>query len=201
MVLEWSAELVTGPEVEPVTTSEARKQAQVVATDDDDLLGAMIAAAREMVEFHAQISLVTQTRRIRLDAWPCYPRADVIHLPYGPVQSISSIEYLDQTDATQTFSSANYSLDSGRSCVFIKRDVVLPVLSDERNAITITYVAGVAASAVPLAAKQAILMLVAHWYRNRETVVVGSINSQLEFAFQSLVQSLKRYRYPGAGVS
>jgi hypothetical protein len=44
---------------------------------------------------------------------------------------------------------------------------------------------------VPAAIRHAILMLVAYWYDNRSTVLVGSISKQLEFAVESLLSSQK----------
>lgn len=49
-------------------------------------------------------------------------------------------------------------------------------------------------SHVPPAVVQAGLMLVGHWYRNREAVVVGTINSDLRMSVNDLLQPYRYYR-------
>lgn len=46
-------------------------------------------------------------------------------------------------------------------------------------------------------AKQACLMLLGHWYENRETVLVGTISKEIERSYGDLIESLKLYRYVG----
>lgn len=41
--------------------------------------------------------------------------------------------------------------------------------------------------------RMAMLMLVAHWYENREAVIVGSISSAIPLAVESLIQPYRIY--------
>lgn len=43
------------------------------------------------------------------------------------------------------------------------------------------------------AIRAAMLLLAGHWYANREAVVVGSINSALAYAVDSLIQPYRMY--------
>ena len=62
--------------------------------------------------------------------------------------------------------------------------------SDRQYPITIRAVTGYgAASAVPPLVKQAMLMIVAHWYRNRESVVTGSISKEIENGVRAILES------------
>jgi uncharacterized phiE125 gp8 family phage protein len=54
--------------------------------------------------------------------------------------------------------------------------------------IQVTYVAGYgAAASVPQKYKQAMLLLIGHWYENRETVIVGTISGPIALAVDSLI--------------
>jgi uncharacterized phiE125 gp8 family phage protein len=45
--------------------------------------------------------------------------------------------------------------------------------------------------AVPPAIKQAILLLVGHWFANRETVVIGTIVAQMPSAVEALLSTYR----------
>ena len=63
----------------------------------------------------------------------------------------------------------------------------------QAETITVTFDAGYGSQAgsAPKPLHQAILMLVAHWFQNRETVNVGNIVTELDYAVKALLQ---RYR-------
>lgn len=43
---------------------------------------------------------------------------------------------------------------------------------------------------IPRAAKRAMLMLLAHWYRNRESVIAGTISKEIEFSVDACLKQL-----------
>ncbi len=60
------------------------------------------------------------------------------------------------------------------------------------NAVTVRFVAGYAnAGAVPQRIKQAMFLLIGHWYENRENSVVGTIVNKLPDAVDALLQSAR----------
>jgi len=64
------------------------------------------------------------------------------------------------------------------------------------NAIVIRFVAGWASlGELPLRIKQAMLLLIGHWYENREATITGTISREIEFAVSSLlgIDSAKRF--------
>ena len=155
------------PAEEPVTTAEAKDHMRVDTSDDDTLIDGLITASRLYAENYTNRAFVTQTLAVRLDAFP----ASQINLPRAPAASVTSIQYIDGDGATQTWSSANYTVDA-----YSKPARVLPVYDEdfpstraEIDAVTVTFVAGYGgASAVPEGLKLAIKTLVGHWYENRE---------------------------------
>lgn len=179
--------LVTPPAQEPVPLAEAKAHLRVDTADDDALIQALIVAAREHVEHIIRRALVTQTWDLILDAFP----ADEIMLPRPPLQSVSSITYRLQDGTVVTLDPANYVVDT-------KSEPGRVVLAPGRSwpsdplyaagAVTVRYVAGYGdPAAVPVAIKQAILLLVGHWYENREAVAVGHTVIQLPMTVDALL--------------
>jgi uncharacterized phiE125 gp8 family phage protein len=172
----------------PVTLGEAKAQCRVLHDDEDQLLEDLIAAATSMVEDYLGRSLTTQTWRLTLDAF-----SDAIILPRGPVQSIASFTYLDASGASQTVPGATYAFDADADPQAVRRQpsASWPQPGDRINPVTITYVAGY--SVVPAAIRQAILMLVATWFANRETLLTGSIVAEMPFSAMALLENHRSF--------
>lgn len=163
------ARVTAQPTQEPVSVAELKAHLRIDHGDEDSLLSGYIRAAREMVESDAEISLLPQTLTWYIDAFPAWE----IGLRKPPVNSITSITYLDQDGVSQTWSSTRYRFD-GNS----RPARLTPAYNDEwpdtydvNNAVTIVAAAGYSSvSEVPQIAKQAILLLASHWFRNRDAV-------------------------------
>ena len=74
--------ILDGPAVEPVSLAEMRLFLRLDASDEDDLVAALIVAARITVEAATRLALVRQTWRLRV---PASPRRCPIPLPLAPV--------------------------------------------------------------------------------------------------------------------
>jgi uncharacterized phiE125 gp8 family phage protein len=186
----------TGPTVEPVSLAAAKRSLRLETSADDDLVGFLIQAAREYVERIANRSLITQTLDLTFDEWP----GDKIELPRGPVQSVTSVTSYTTADAAAVMSAADYRVDTttdpGR--IALKDGAVWP--SDLRatgSAGVVRYVTGYGATiddSVPAPLRQAIVLLVGHWYET--TSVAGPNLSVLPFGFDAAIAP---YRIPAAG--
>jgi gp6-like head-tail connector protein len=194
-----SLELVTPPATEPVTVTEAKAHARIETTADDTLLEGYITGARELVERTTHRALITQTWRLTLDCWPGSEDAPwfsgVAELPVSyadgvggsfveirkaPFLAISSVQTLDESDTATTWASSNYYVDKrlGFGRLIKKQGVVWPtIVNRDFGAIRINFTAGYGtlASTVPVALRQAIKDIVAHWYENREAAGEGSL--------------------------
>lgn len=188
------------PTSEPVTLTEAKAHCRIDTTADDTLVSSLITAARAWCESRIGQCLMPATYRLKLDRFCGHE----IELPYPPLTAVSSIAYVDSAGSAQTLSSALYAVDTdskpGRvSPVYAE---VWPTTREQLQAITITYTAGYAsASVVPQSIKQAILLLVGHWYENREASVVGVTSVPLVTAVESLLSSVWHGSYSFAGVT
>lgn len=188
--MSWALTQSTAPTEEPITLVEAKLHLRVSLYDDDNLITGLIKAARAYAETVTRRQFVNATYQYKLDAWP---NGD-IRLPRPPLSSVTSITYVDVNGDVQTAGSSLYDVDTdtepGR--ISLAYDQIWPTARDQNNTILITYVAGYgAASAVPESLKQAIKLLVGHWYENREGVITGTISAPVAFAVNALLQSEK----------
>lgn len=164
------------PQVEPVASSDIEAQTYSPSTDDQMLLSGYIRAARLLIEkrIPGGRSLVNQTRNLYLD---CFPTGgEPIMLPAPPLQSVTSIGYMDENGSTQTYASTEYQVHAPTN----KQGFLQPMpggvypgtYSDRPDAVRITYVAGYGStgSDVPESLRTALKQLVAHWFKNRESV-------------------------------
>lgn len=186
-----NTELVEAPGTLPVTAAEFRRQAWEIYDADassDVYITELLGRATAHVETITSRKLVSQTWRAYLDEWPeC---SGAIELPFGRVTAISRFNWLGE-DAVDHTMTANTDYIAALTGYFPK---VVPVSSwpsvglFQVDPIRIEFVAGFgAAAAVPVDLKHAILLLAAHWYKNREIVRVGNIVSSLPRAFDALV--------------
>jgi uncharacterized phiE125 gp8 family phage protein len=152
--------LITPPTTEPVTLTEAKLQLRVTINDDDNLITALIAQAREYCEGFQCKAYITQTWQLWLDGWPAESE---IAIPKQPLQSITSVKYYGTDNTEYTLLSADYFVDAksqpGRAVLAYGKSWPTITLRPA-NAICIEFKAGYGDTAanVPKIVKQAILM-------------------------------------------
>lgn len=184
-------ELVTGPTSDPVSLAEAKAHCRIDDSHEDGLLAGYILAARELVENDTSRRLVTQTWRAYFDrAWPkyfdgrCYRTGIVLPLP--PLQTVSSITYVDTDGATRTLASDQYRVSryGHRGLIEPAHGVTWPDVRPQLDAITVEFVCGY--TRIPEPIRHAMLLLIGHFYENRESVSVGNMN-ELPFGVDALL--------------
>jgi uncharacterized phiE125 gp8 family phage protein len=190
-------EVVTPPVQMPLSIAEVKEHARIDLTDEDAYLGGLIGAVTAHTERYLCRSLITQTRRAWFDVVPC----DGLLLDFGPVQTLSSVKSYSLEDTESTLASTVYRLDavSEPARVVLRYNQIWPVNLRPQSAVAAQYVAGygLAGDSVPTAILQGMLLLIGHWYLNREAVVTGTIATTLPLAVESL---LRPYRL-NAGVA
>jgi uncharacterized phiE125 gp8 family phage protein len=155
---------------------------------EDTLISSLITTAREHVENVLRRALITQTWEMWLDY---FPEGD-LEIPLPPLASITSIKYYDTANAEATFAAANYFVDtkSNPGRVVLSYGTAWPSVSLRQiNGVCITFVAGYgAAAAIPQAIKQAMLLLIAYWYDQREAVLTtGAMPKEVPLAVDALL--------------
>ena len=191
----------------PVSVADAKEHLRIVDNDTDDTyIGVLIDAATAWCEDYCDRTFADKQYTVAFDDF-----VDLrIGLPRPPVRlnataasATVTISYVDQGGTTQTLTWAQ----SGTQQFRLDRDhvpaLIYPkylenwpsVRLDDRS-VQVTYLAGYGGPAnVPTQAKHAIKMLVGFWYANRETVLVGSISKELEFAVSALLANLRWRQY------
>ena len=182
---------------EPVTLAYAKNHLRVDISDDDTLIGNLITAAREYAEIFCARSIVQHTYRADLPGF-----YDVMQLPLGPVQSISSVKYYDTASPSvlQTLSSSVYSLQ--KDCVYKNEGASWESVANRPDAVQISYTTGYSDLAspedsvanVPEAINSAILLLLADLYENRESQVLYPGQLLENRAFRMLLNTYRQYR-------
>lgn len=163
-----TVKIITAPSVEPVTLAEAKSHCRVDGSDDDALITALIVAARESAEHETGRALCTQTREIAFDEF-----ADELVLRGAPVQSVTSVKYINDSGVETTLANTEYSLDSDSEpgIVSLAYGKSWPTVRLIANAVRVRYACGYGlAAAVPQSIKQWILLAVGTMYAQRETV-------------------------------
>jgi len=160
--------LTAGPAVEPVTLAEAKAQLRVDGSAEDTLIASLIATSRLHVEAAAGLALITQAWSWYLDAWP---PGRAVALPLHPLLSIAAVRLYDEAGAVTTLEPGGYLLDGAGPHPRLVRlgAPAWPRPGRLGNGIEIAFTAGYgpAAADVPAPLRQAILLLVAHWYEHR----------------------------------
>lgn len=181
----------TQPAIEPVTAAEALAFFQYEGSDQasSDLAASLVITARQMVERDAAIALITQSRQMRFDTFPC----GEIEIRLAPVQSITSIQYRDGNGTLQTWATDQYQSDlhSIPSRVAPKMGLSWPAVAcGTMGAVIVTFVAGYGSTAadVPELAKLAIKLLAKEWFWNR--CPSGEIGNDVSRAYGALINSL-----------
>lgn len=163
-----SLTLVTAPAEEPVTAAEVKTHSRITGTDDDVYIALLIEAARIYVEGYINRALITQTWDWKLDSGLHGMQVDK-----APLQSVTTVKYIDTDGAEQTLASSVYTVDTdtepGR--IILAYNQSWPSTRNVIQNVTVRFVAGYGDNtAVPEAIRFAILWLVDHWYEHRSEV-------------------------------
>ena len=158
----------TPSSTEPVEVADVREQLRIDHTEDDTDLANMIAEARALCEaMLGDRSLIDATCIDYFDEFE-----DGMELHWSPVDSITSISYVDTNGTTQTLAATVYELGTvnGMGTVRLKYGQVFPSVRSHPDVITVTYKAGYGAAAanVPLPIRRWIKARVAWLYENRD---------------------------------
>lgn len=166
---------LTAPAEEPLTLADAKDHLRVTHTDEDMLIAALIATARESAEARTGRALVTQTWRHTLDTWPAH---GIIVLPRPPLVSVQEVSYLDNDGARQIIPGTDYQVITNTLLgqVLPAYGLSWPSCRDQPGSIQVDYTAGYGAAAdVPQSLKAWMLLAIGTWYARREALASGSV--------------------------
>ena len=180
--------LTEGPAAEPVSLAEARAHLKLDATEEDALLTALVTAARTTLEAETRRAFMTQNWRLTLDEWPAGP----LELPLAPVASVTAVKTAALSGAMVPIDPGFYEVDAKGEPprIAAKRGQAWPMPATRLAGISIDFTAGYGAAAdVPMPLRQAVLLLAAHWFENREPLGEGA---ELPLTVSALVARYRR---------
>jgi uncharacterized phiE125 gp8 family phage protein len=188
-------QLITPPAAEPVTLTLAKQHLRVDFSDDDALITGLITTARQFAENVMNRAIYNQTYVLSLDQFnygdwrstiPMERRNPLkfsalwesmaLRLSMPRLVSVTSITYLDVTGTQQTLDYSTYNVDINSEPARIVPAINLTWPTTDYyvpGSVQVTYVAGTWGDGVtvdncPMPVKQAILLLIGHFYSNRE---------------------------------
>jgi uncharacterized phiE125 gp8 family phage protein len=188
--------LVTAPVIEPVSLAEAKAHLRVTVPDDDALLAGYINTARRFAEGYVRGAVITQTWDHTIDfSWPTVLCNGYwiyrIELPLQPVQSVTSVSYVDESGNTQTLSAGLYTVHKDRPVCHIDKayNAVWPNVRIVPAAITVRFVAGYLPANVPDELRSAMLLHIETLYDRNP-----ADREALEFARNALLDPYRVLR-------
>jgi uncharacterized phiE125 gp8 family phage protein len=174
---------------------DVKRHLRVDFDDDDDYIESLVSAAQAFVDGATGVLgralLIQQWKFNRAGFYDCggrrYPGEIAIPLP--PLRSIDAIEYLDESGALQTVSSALYRVVDGggaMSSVIPVSGIAWPCTACAPDAVRISFTAGYADADGLFAARpgirHAMLLMIGDWYAARETFVTGTVSQEIKMS-------------------
>lgn len=175
---------ITPPSLEPVTLDDAKVHLRLSPTlatgpGEDGEIERLIRTARTWCESSTGRQLITATWKLTLPAFQyTRPNAPRILLPRPPLQTVTSITYLDSNGTRQLLDPSIYvaHADCLPGYIRLAYNQTWPTFRPEEGSIEIIYRAGYGDGPdnVPDCARSAMLVMVAHLWEFREPVLFGA---------------------------
>jgi len=181
--------LITPAAGELVTLAEMKEQMRVDHDDDDALITSQIAAATGYLDGKNGVlgrCLLTSEWTYQTDGFYGW-----MPLPFPDVSAVA-VTYIDPDGAEQTIDPALFEIvaRSSETLLRLKPDFTAPALDTSlAEPVKVTFMAGygAAASDVPASLVQAVKLLAAHWYENREAVTAGGEMADLPLGVRAII--------------
>ena len=186
--MKYSLVRTVAPTIEPITLQAAKDHLRVETEADDQLIGIYLRAAREHCEKVTGRAILQQTWMLSLERFPSWlekayegrspclvpnwASGSEILLPKPKLMAVTGIKFTDTSGAEQTLDPTKYRTTATDDVakLFPAYGQLWPVALPTPGAVQITYTAGYGDSPdqVPAVIALAMLLLVGHWYENRE---------------------------------
>lgn len=183
--------LVTASTGQPVSLEEAKDHLRVTDTNSDADIARKLRASTDFCQrsIGGHKQFMEATYDLVMEDFP--PRDGKLELPLPPLRSITSVTYITSTGGTTTMPSTDFiTVTPTDEPGFIEPafSATWPSPREQANAVTVRFVAGYdTEQGVPDTIKQAIMLMLGHFYVNREAVVTGTIATEVDLAVKQLL--------------
>lgn len=182
----------TPPATEAITLDIAKGHLYEDDDHNDAEITQLIKEAREWIEQQTDAVFMETVFTLTMDRFP--KLSNWLVLPRWPVVSVDAIRYTasDGTASTLDLSSIVTRLEtSGRARIARADWEPWPAVRNTPDAIEIDFTAGHdSASAVPTLWKRAALLLIGHWYENRQAAEEKAIK-QIEMGLENILEQMR----------
>lgn len=157
--------LIDAPSSYAITLAEAKAHLHVDSTDDDSYITSLIAVATEAVQNYSGWQLIGGVYEIALDGFP----EDYIDLMPVPYWEGLKVTYKNTAGSTIDITSS-CTVDDYSSPPRVYHNSSWPTdIYDGANSVKVEFTAGYEeAQSVPAVLKQAMLLMIGHYYEHRE---------------------------------
>lgn len=176
---------------EPITLTEAKAQVRMADDNSEDtFITSLIAPARAYVERVTRHYFVAGERVETFSRW-----GDYLEIFRRPVASVDSVTYSTSDDPADDVDYTGFAADLNSFPLRIYPALGgngFPTIEDGQT-VTVTVTTGAldAASEEYLLGKRAMLLLIGHWFENREAAVIGDTSAQVDFAVRELLDCFR----------
>ena len=175
------------PEIISLATMRKQLELEEDFTEDDALISSYILAAINQAENYINSEIAEKKFTITSLSFD-----GILNFKKQKLQSVDSISYKDVDGNSQTIEAGNYSMqtvDRFENSIVFNEDYQFPVVKKyDQSAVTLNITVGYPSGKVPTVIKQAIILIVAHFYEHR----VDSVKEKCTAA-EMLLQPYRRY--------
>lgn len=181
--MDWTGiKVSTPPAIEPVTIAELKTYMSLDSTAYDTMLTGFISACRDAIEKHSGRTFISTSYEMFFDGFP-----SVIELLHPPVQSVTSIYYVNTAGADTLLASNQYRVDLASLFPRIEPayGVLWPSIRNISNSVKVTYLAGYGTTAVsvPQNIKSCIMAVAADLFEHRESNLEINLTENKTYKF------------------
>mgnify|MGYP001289345473 CR=1 FL=1 len=167
-----------------ISVDDLKSHLRVDVSDDDALIEAMRDTAIDFVQQITGRVIGDVDAVVYLDQW------QNVTFDVGPVNEISSVQYIDENGGLQTLPTSNWYADLAGPHARIRFHDVPSLFDYSLNRVIVNCNVGHAENAIPAPVIHAIRLLVGHMYENRTAAEIRSVN-EIPFGVHSLLSPFR----------
>lgn len=173
MAVYWLKQ-IAAPSAEPISLATARLHLRLdtsgspASHPDDSLVSSLITAVRQNAEDYTGLTIAYATYEMRADSFEDLQ----ISLQTWPINSITSVSYVDLDGTSKTLTTSDYTLDDYCRPARLKAATVFPAAKEVTIRFTAGFTDGQSPNPYPMpkAIESAMLLMLGNLYDNRESV-------------------------------
>lgn len=184
---------LTGAPDPLITTADAKAHLRVDTSDDDTYIDSLVSVASAMMDGpNGMVGKAIATQQWTLKQGPMIG-TEPLNLPVLPFRDVVSIAYYDENNTLQTLATpeaigAVFTTFGNEDWGQIAPVTIWPAMYQRADALTVVFHAGYGDPAdCPANLRHAALLLIGHWYQNRENVTIGQAGLEMPMAAKDLI--------------